>query len=90
VRPYRIIFKYKSASPRDHIIDFTNLVMFGPMTLNGIALIAKQIIFHCRPRNIAPSYNIFLAQLKNIVKIKEFLPKQKKNYICVLKNGNIF
>ena len=46
--------------------------------LNHIIPTAKQTIFYCRRKNIVPSLNIFLAQLKNIIKIEEFLAKQKK------------
>ena len=34
------------------------------MSLNHVILIAKQIIFLCRRKNIAPNFNIFLANLK--------------------------
>ena len=44
--------------------------------LNHIILIAKQTIFFCRRKNLVPSLNIFLAQLKNIIKIEEFLAKK--------------
>ena len=67
-------------------IDLTNPVniMFGLldindhfMSVNHIILIAKQTIFLCRRKNILPTFNIFLAKLKNIVKIEDFLAKQK-------------
>ena len=57
-------------------------VMFGLLDisdnfepLNHIILIAKQTIFFCRRKNIVPSLNIFLAQLK---KLKSFLLNKKQ------------
>ena len=68
-------------------IDLTNPVniMFGLlsdindhfMSVNHLILIGKQTTFLCRRKNILPTFNIFLAKLKNIVKIEEFLAKQK-------------
>jgi len=47
------------------------------MLLNHIVLIAKQTIFFCRRKSIALSLIIFLAQLKKIFKIEEYLAKEK-------------
>ena len=68
-------------------IDLTKPVniMFGLfdtndhlMSVNHIIVKAKQTIFLCCRKNILPPFNSFLAKLKNIVKIEEFLAKQKK------------
>ena len=59
--------------------------------LNHVILIAKQTIFYCRRKNIVPSLNIFLAQLKNVIKIEEFLAKQKnKLHLEKWKNFKVF
>ena len=47
--------------------------------LNHIVLIAKQTIFFCRRKSIAPSLIIFLAHLKKIFKIENTLPKKRTN-----------
>jgi len=47
------------------------------MLLNHVVLIAKQTIFFCRRKSIAPSLIIFLAHLKKIFKIEEYLAKEK-------------
>ena len=69
----------------DTLPDLTDQVniMFGLfdakshfMLLNHIVLIAKQTIFFCRRKSIAPSLIIFLAHLKKIFKI-EYLAKEK-------------
>ena len=49
------------------------------MLLNHIMLIAKQTIFLCRQKSITPSFIIFLAHLKKIFRIEEYLAKEKKN-----------
>ena len=70
----------------DMLPDLTDQVniMFGLfdakshfMLLNHIVLIAKQTIFFCRQKSIAPSLIIFLAHLKKIFKIEEYLVKEK-------------
>ena len=70
----------------DTLPDLTDQVniMFGLfdakshfMLLNHIVLIAKQTIFFCRWKSIAPSLIIFLAHLKKIFKIEEYLAKEK-------------
>ena len=48
------------------------------MLLNHIMLIAKQTIFLCRQKSITPSFIIFLAHLKKIFRIEEYLAKEKK------------
>ena len=69
----------------DTLPDLTNHanIMFGLfdveshfMLLNHIVLIAKQAIFFCRRKSIAPSFIIFLAHLKKIFKI-EYLAREK-------------
>ena len=47
------------------------------MLLNHIVLIAKQTVFFCRRKSIAPSLIIFLAHLKKIFEIEEYLAKEK-------------
>ena len=70
----------------DMLSDLTDQVniMFGLfdakshfMLLNHIVLIAKQTIFFCRRKSIAPSFIIFLAHLIKIFKIEEYLAKEK-------------
>ena len=70
----------------DTLPDLTDHVniMFGLfdakshfMLLNHIVLIAKQTIFFCRRKSIAPSLIIFLAHLKKIFKIEEYLAREK-------------
>ena len=65
------------------LTDHAN-IMFGLfdveshfMLLNHIVLIAKQTIFFCRRKSIAPSIIIFLAHLKKIFKIEEYLAREK-------------
>ena len=48
------------------------------MLLNHIMLIAKQTIFLCRQKSITPSFIIFLAHLKKIFRIEEYLAKKKE------------
>ena len=60
------------------------------MSLNHVILIAKQTIFLCRRKNIAPNFNIFLANLKKIVKIEEFLAKQKNKMNLHLEKWKLF
>lgn len=48
------------------------------MLLNHIMLIAKQTILLCRQKSITPSFIIFLAHLKKIFRIEEYLAKEKK------------
>ena len=47
------------------------------MLLNHIVLIAMQTIFYCRRKSITPSFIIFLAHLKKIFRIEEYLAKEK-------------
>jgi len=47
------------------------------MLLTHIVLTAKQTIFFCRRKSIAPSLIIFLAHLKKIFKMEEYLAKEK-------------
>ena len=60
------------------------------MSLNHVILIAKQTIFLCRRKNIAPNFNIFLANLKKTVKIEEFLAKQKNKMNLHLEKWKLF
>ena len=80
-------------------IDLTNPVniMFGLldindhfMSVNHIILIAKQTIFLCCRKNILPTFKVFLAKLKNIVNIEEFLAKQKHKIHLHLEKWNHF
>ena len=48
------------------------------MLLNHNMLITKQTIFLCRQKSITPSFIIFLAHLKKIFRIEEYLAKEKK------------
>lgn len=48
------------------------------MLLNHIMLIAKQTILLCRQKSITPSFIIFLAHLKKIFRIEEYLAKEKE------------
>ena len=48
------------------------------MLLNHIMLIAKQTIFLYSQKSITPSFIIFLAHLKKIFRIEEYLAKEKK------------
>ena len=48
------------------------------MLLNHIMLIAKQTILLCRQKSFTPSFIIFLAHLKKIFRIEEYLAKEKK------------
>ena len=50
------------------------------MLLNHIVLIAKQAIFFCRRKSITPSLIIFLAYLKKIFKVEEYLSRQKNKF----------
>ena len=70
----------------DTLPDFTDQVsiMFGLfdvkshcMLLHHIVLIAKQTIFFCRRKSIAPSLIVFVAHLKKIFKMEEYLAKEK-------------
>ena len=71
----------------DQFNDLTDQIniMFGLfdvdnhfMLLNHIMLIAKQTILLCRQKSISPSFIIFLAHLKKILRIEEYLAKEKK------------
>ena len=59
------------------------------MLLNHIVLIAKQTIFFCRRKSIAPSLIVFLAHLKKILKIEEYLAKEKNKLILHLEKWEI-
>ena len=54
------------------------------MLLNHIMLIAKQTIFLCRQKSITPIFIIFLAHLKKIFRIEEYLAKEKKKLNLLL------
>ena len=73
--------KLKNLSNKFNLTDQIN-IMFGLfdhfMLLNHIMLIAKQTIFLCRQKSITPSFIIFLAHLKKIFRIEEYLAKEKK------------
>ena len=76
--------RLKNLSNKFNLTDQIN-IMFGLfdvdnhfMLLNHIMLIAKQTIFLCRQKSITPSFIIFLAHLKKIFRIEEYLAKEKK------------
>ena len=78
------INRLKNLSNKFNLTDQIN-IMFGLfdvdnhfMLLNHIMLIAKQTIFLCRQKSITPSFIIFLAHLKKIFRIEEYLAKEKK------------
>jgi len=50
----------------------------------------NQSIFYCRHKRIVPSFNMFLAHLRKIVKIEEFLAEQNNKVSLHIEKWKLF